>query len=39
MAKSLFLFIISGLMTLAWTPEILMADNFELKRLPDFDDV
>ncbi|MBR2741918.1 hypothetical protein IKD98_04185 [Candidatus Saccharibacteria bacterium] len=39
MAKSLFLFTISALMTLLWTPEVLMADDFDLKKLPDFDDV
>ena len=39
MAKSLFLLLISGLMTLVWTPEILMADDFELKKQPEFNAV
>ena len=39
MAKGLFLFIISALMTFVWTPEVLMADDFNLKKMPNFDDV
>ena len=36
MAKSLFLLLISGLISVAWTPEFLMADDFELKKQPEF---